>query len=177
MNRRIITFMLMLSAMVSCTQRRTADNPAADSPELTTGMDAFLSFAGHFSETTSFAFANVSGCQVLLVSQETFGNNENPDMEAIEASVFALDGKLMVAGHQFVRIYSIRGEVPEIPYTFSISPPQRGVFLCPHLTTFPSPSRLTVLPPLPVRRRCQAGMKIFFPQPPEYIWISCIFAL
>lgn len=130
--------MLMLSAMVSCTQRRTADNPAADSPELTTGMDAFRSFAGHFSETTSFAFANVSGYQVLLVSQETFGNNENPDMEAIEASVFALDGKgkilslgsirsqgtlypvslldgkLMVAGHQFVRIYSIRGEVPEL---------------------------------------------------------------
>lgn len=103
-----------------------------------TESDAFLAFAKHFSESSSFAFANVGGRQVLLVSQETFGNDMNEAREAIEASVFALDGegkilslgsirsqgtlypvslldgKLMVAGHQFVKIYSIRGEMPEL---------------------------------------------------------------
>ena len=80
----------------------------------------------------------MSGRNVLLVSQETFGNNVNEYKEGIEASIFALDekdkivalgsirsqgtlypvslldGKLMVAGHQFVKIYSIRGDVPEL---------------------------------------------------------------
>lgn len=100
--------------------------------------EAFEAFAEHFSETASFAYAEVSGRKVLLVSQETFGNNVNADKEGVEASIFALDandkivalgsirsqgtlypvsvldGKLMVAGHQFVRIYSIRGDVPEL---------------------------------------------------------------
>lgn len=64
--------------------------------------------------------------------------NEKTDLEAVEASLFALDdegrivalgsirsqgtlypvslldGKLMVAGHQFVKIYSIRGNIPEL---------------------------------------------------------------
>mgnify|MGYP003294917424 CR=1 FL=1 len=99
----------------------------------------FEAFAKHFSETASFAYAEISGRKVLLVSQETFGNNVNEEKEAIEASIFALDkkdkivalgsirsqgtlypvslldGKIMVAGHQFVKIYSIRGEeVPEL---------------------------------------------------------------
>lgn len=102
-------------------------------------IGSFAVFAEHFSEVTSFALADVSGHQVLLTSQETFGNNVNSDKEAIAASIFALDGKgkivslgsirsqgtlypvsildgkIMVAGHQFVRIYSIRdGEVPEL---------------------------------------------------------------
>ena len=138
MKRSFITFLLIVSAMTSCTQRRSTGNHAAESPELAADADAFLSFAEHFSDASSFAFAKVSGRQMLLVSQETFGNNVNSDREAIEASVFALDskgkiislgsvrsqgtlypvslldGKLMVAGHQFVRIYSIRGKVPEL---------------------------------------------------------------
>ena len=133
-----MTLMLMLAVMTSCTQRKTSENSDTGLLEFTAEMDAFLSFAGHFSENSSFAFADVGGVQVLLVSQETFGNNINSDREAIEASVFALDskskiislgsvrsqgtlypvslldGKLMVAGHQFVRIYSIRGKVPEL---------------------------------------------------------------
>lgn len=125
MNKLLITLMLMLLA--SCTQQKTKET------------DEFTAFAEHFSEAESFALANVSGHEVLLVSQETFGNNMNSDMEAIEATIFALDnkgkiislgsirsqgtlypvtlldGKIMVAGHQFVRIYSIRGEeVPEL---------------------------------------------------------------
>lgn len=102
-------------------------------------MGAFSAFAEHFSDTTSFSHAEVGGYQVLLASHETFGNNVNSDREAIAATIFALDnkgkivslgsirsqgtlypvsildGKLMVAGHQFVRIYSIRGEeIPEL---------------------------------------------------------------
>ena len=77
-------------------------------------------------------------CKVLLVSQGTFGNNENTDLEAIETSIFVLDtegkivvldsirsqdtlypvslldGKLTVAGHQSVKIYGISGEVAEL---------------------------------------------------------------
>lgn len=102
-------------------------------------IGAYSAFAEHFSDTTYFALADVSGHQVLLVSHEVFGNNVNSDKEAIAASIFAhddkgkivslgsirsqgtlypvsiLDGKIMVAGHQFVRIYSIRDEgVPEL---------------------------------------------------------------
>lgn len=100
--------------------------------------DPFEAFAEHFSETASFAYANVDGHKALLVSHETFGNNANDEIEAIAASIFVLDsegkimtlgsirsqgtlypvsildGKLMVAGHQFVRIYGIRGDVPEL---------------------------------------------------------------
>ena len=99
---------------------------------------AFESFCEHFSKSSAFAYIEMDGRKVLLVSQETFGNNENTDLEAIEASIFALDkegkiidlcsirsqgtlypvtlldGKLMVGGHQFVRVYSIRGDVPEL---------------------------------------------------------------
>lgn len=127
MNKLIITLVLMISILVSCTQKNTEE------------ADAFVAFAEHFSETESFALADVSGHEVLLVSQETFGNNMNSDKEAIEATIFALDkkgkivslgsirsqgtlypvsildGKIMVAGHQFVRIYSIReNEAPEL---------------------------------------------------------------
>ncbi len=101
-------------------------------------FNPFEAFAEHFSETASFAYTEVCGRKVLLVSQEIFGNNLNEDKEAIEASIFALDeegkivalgsirsqgtlypvslldGKLMVAGHRFVKIYSIRGDVPEL---------------------------------------------------------------
>lgn len=99
---------------------------------------SFESFIAHFNDSTSFAYAEVGGRQVLLVSHETFGNNVNEDKEAIAASIFALDeagkivclgsirsqgtaypvsmldGKLMVAGHHFVYIYGIRGEFPDL---------------------------------------------------------------
>ena len=99
----------------------------------------FASFAEHFSEASYFALAGIGGHRVLLVSQETFGNDEMQDRQAVEASIFALDDKgkivslgsirsqgtlypvsmlddrIMVGGHQFVRIYSIRGgDVPEL---------------------------------------------------------------
>jgi len=127
MNRLIIIPVLIILTLASCTQQKDEET------------DAFTEFSKHFGEAESFAIANVSGHEVLLVSQETFGNNENSDKEAIEATMFALDskgkiislgsirsqgtlypvslldGKIMVAGHQFVRIYSIRGEeVPEL---------------------------------------------------------------
>lgn len=122
MKKLMFTMMLMASMLASCTQQKTSVT------------DAFTSFAEHFGESESFALASVSGHEVLLVSQETFGNNVNEDKEAIEATIFALDGngriislgsvrsqgtlypvsvldgKIMVAGHQFVRIYGIRGE-------------------------------------------------------------------
>lgn len=125
---------IALLSLYSC----NCNNSKADSPAVQNIESAFEAFADHFSETASFAYAEVSGQKVLLISQETFGNNENSDKEAIEASIFAqdekgkivalgsirsqgtlypvsiLDGKLMVAGHQFVRIYSIRGDIPEL---------------------------------------------------------------
>jgi len=136
-----IVMMAMLS-MTSCNNNGSKTNSdynqegiGVTTPE---EYDPFEAFAEHFSETASFAYAEVSGRKVLLVSQETFGNNVNEDKEGIEASIFVLDdkdkivalgsirsqgtlypvslldGKLMVAGHQFVKIYSIRGDVPEL---------------------------------------------------------------
>lgn len=136
-----IVMMAMLS-MTSCNNNGSKANSdynqegiVVTTPE---EYDPFEAFAEHFSETASFAYAEVSGRKVLLVSQETFGNNVNEYKEGIEASIFALDdkdkivalgsirsqgtlypvslleGKLMVAGHQFVKIYSIRGDVPEL---------------------------------------------------------------
>ena len=131
-----IVMMAMLS-MTSCNNNGLKANSdynqegiGVTTPE---EYDPFEAFAEHFSETASFAYAEVSGRKVLLVSQETFGNNVNEYTEGIEASIFALDdkdkivalgsirskgtlypvslldSKLMVAGHQFVKIYSIRG--------------------------------------------------------------------
>ncbi|MBQ0023858.1 MAG: hypothetical protein KBT29_11550 [Prevotellaceae bacterium] len=100
--------------------------------------EAFKSFTKHFSDTAAFAYANIGNRQVLLVSHETFGNNIDTNLEAVETSIFALDekgkivslgsirsqgtlypvsmldNKLMVAGHHFVKIYNIRGDVPEL---------------------------------------------------------------
>ena len=101
-------------------------------------LDAFAAFASNFSESAAFAYTEVGNRQVMLVSHETFGNNENSDLEAIATSIFVLDSKgkivslgsirsqgtlypvsvynnkLMVAGHKFVKIYNIRGEQPEL---------------------------------------------------------------
>lgn len=130
----IIQVMLAFLALTSCNsnQQKAEDATAEDT------TTAFESFCEHFSKSSAFAYTEMSGRKVLLVSQEVFGNNINTDLEAIEASIFALDeegkivalgsirsqgtlypvsvldGKLMVAGHQFVKVYSMRGDVPEL---------------------------------------------------------------
>lgn len=119
---------LVLLTMTACSNGRQKDDGTAD----------FEAFCQHFSKSSAFAYTEMGGRKVLLVSQETFGMNENTDLEAIEASLFALDeegrivalgsirsqgtlypvslldGRLMVAGHQFVKIYNIRGDIPEL---------------------------------------------------------------
>ena len=136
--------MVMVALLSMTTCNNNGSNGNCDNKQEGIGVitpeeyNPFEAFAKHFSETASFAYAEISGRKVLLVSQETFGNNVNEDKEGIEASIFALDekdkivalgsirsqgtlyplslldGKLMVAGHQFVKIYSIRGDVPEL---------------------------------------------------------------
>ncbi len=124
----ILYVVLALLAMTACTDRQQTED----------STDAFEAFCDHFSRSAAFAYAEMGGRKILLVSQETFGESEKTDLEAIEASLFALDdegrivalgsirsqgtlypvslldGKLMVAGHQFVNIYSIRGDIPEL---------------------------------------------------------------
>lgn len=121
MKKSIISLAMMISSVVCFAQG-----------------EAFKTFANQFSSTAAFARASVGDHEVLLVSHETFGENANTNLQAVETSIFALDkedkimalgsirsqgtlypvslldGKLMVAGHQFVRIYSIRGDVPEL---------------------------------------------------------------
>lgn len=123
---RIFMVMMALLPLASCNHNGSETS------------DSFESFCEHFSKSSAFAYTEMSGRKVLLVSQEVFGNNINTDLEAIEASIFALDeegkivalgsirsqgtlypvsvldGKLMVAGHQFVKVYSMRGDVPEL---------------------------------------------------------------
>lgn len=135
--------MMALLSMTSCNSDGSKTNSISNQEGIETATEPesfnpFEAFAEHFSEAASFAYAEISGRKVLLVSQETFGNNVNEDKEAIEASIFALDGeekivalgsirsqgtlypvslldgKIMVAGHQFVKIYSIRGDIPEL---------------------------------------------------------------
>lgn len=139
----IFLVIMVLLAMTSCnsSNSKADSNSAQEGTEIASEpktYEPFEAFAEHFSDTASFAYAEISGRKVLLVSQETFGNNINADKEAVEATIFALDakdkiislgsvrsqgtlypvslldGKIMVAGHQFVRIYSIRGDVPEL---------------------------------------------------------------
>lgn len=122
MQKFLITLLLMIS-LTSCTQDE---------------VGAFRTFSRHFSDTASFALATVGGRQILLVSQETFGNDTDSSKEAIDASIFALDQKgkvvclgsvrsqgtlypvsilddrIMVAGHHFMKIYGIRGDLPEL---------------------------------------------------------------
>ena len=124
----ILQVVLALLAITACSNGRQAAG----------STDAFEAFCEHFSRSSAFAYTEMGGRKVLLVSQETFGENEMTDLEAIEASLFALDkesrivalgsirsqgtlypvslldGKLMVAGHEFVKIYSIRGDIPEL---------------------------------------------------------------
>lgn len=138
----IYMIMIVLLLITSCNQNNSkADcNSAKDSTETaqSTPEATFETFAENFSETALFAYANVGNHKVMLVSHETFGNDQNDDKEAIDATIFTLDnkgkimtlgsirsqgtlypvtlkeGKLMVGGHQFVRVYSIKGDVPEL---------------------------------------------------------------
>lgn len=137
--------LMVVTALLSMTACNNGDSSTNSNSNQETGVtstpevrDPFEAFSELFSETASFAYANVGGYKALLVSHETFGNNQDDDVAAIAASIFVLDqegkimtlgsvrsqgtlypvsvldGKLMVAGHQFVRIYSIRGDVPEL---------------------------------------------------------------
>lgn len=123
-----LPILLAFFAMSACGHDRQKDDSTA----------SFEAFCEHFSKSAAFAYTVMDGRKILLVSQETFGMNEKTDLEAVEASLFALDdegrivalgsirsqgtlypvslldGKLMVAGHQFVKIYSIRGNIPEL---------------------------------------------------------------
>lgn len=125
----ILQVLLALFTMTSCNN---------NSQQTTDDTAAFEAFCEHFSKSSAFAHTEMNGRKILLVSQETFGENEKSDLKAIEASLFALDkegrivalgsirsqgtlypvsildGKLMVAGHQFVKIYTIRGDIPEL---------------------------------------------------------------
>lgn len=139
MKKQIFSLAMLLFTMAPCSQIN-ADNPCSDSTVVENReQDALHSFVSNFSESSAFAFVKVGDQQVLLVSQETFGNNVNSNLEAVSTSIFVLDAKgkiislgsirsqgtlypvslsddnkLMVAGHQFVNIYSIRGEVPDL---------------------------------------------------------------
>ncbi len=139
MKKQLFSLAMLLFTMAPCSQIN-ADNLNSDSAVVEQQeQDALHSFVNNFSDTAAFAYAQVGNQQVLLVSQETFGNNENSNLEAIATSIFALDAKgkivclgsirsqgtlypvslsadnkLMVAGHRFVNIYSIRGEVPDL---------------------------------------------------------------
>lgn len=141
--KKLITIQVILASltMTSCNNsQQNANNTMEDSINavVTDSTSAFEAFCEHFSKSSAFAYTEMSGSKVLLVSQETFGNNENTNLEAVEASIFALDeegkivalgsirsqgtlypvslldGKLMVAGHQFVKVYGIRGDIPEL---------------------------------------------------------------
>lgn len=135
MKRQIIIIAFVLAFVPFATQ---CSGGSGASHESQSTADAFASFAQHFSSSSAFATATVGGREVLLVSQETFGEVDSLELEAIEATVFALDSvggivslgsvrsqgtnypvslmdeKLLVAGHQFVYVYDIRGEMPEL---------------------------------------------------------------
>lgn len=135
MNKLILVLVLTVAMLTSCTQKRATTEEPHDTT--TTESEAFNAFAEHFSETASFAFADISGRKVMLVSQETFGDNDTANLQAVEATIFVadslgiiclgsvrsqgslypvsmIDGKVIVGGHQFIRIYGIRGDVPEL---------------------------------------------------------------
>lgn len=136
MNKLILVLVLTVAMLTSCTQKKATTEEPHDTT--TTESEAFNAFAEHFSETASFAFTEVSDRKVMLVSQETFGDNDTANLQAVEATLFAtdshgkiiclgsvrsqgslypvslIDGKVIVGGHQFIRIYGIRGDVPEL---------------------------------------------------------------
>lgn len=124
--------------LTSCTQKKATTEEPNDTTM--TESEAFDAFAEHFSETASFAFAEISGRKVMLVSQETFGDNDTANLQAVEATIFVadslgiiclgsvrsqgtlypvslIDGQVIVGGHQFIRIYGIRDDVPELELT------------------------------------------------------------
>lgn len=131
----VLVFMVIgygIGTIITLTSCTLKSNPT------TTENAPFEAFAEHFSETASFAFADISDRKVMLVSQETFGDNDTANLQAVEATLFAadshgkiiclgsvrsqgslypvsmIDGKVIVGGHQFIRIYGIRGDVPEL---------------------------------------------------------------
>ncbi|MCQ2295604.1 MAG: hypothetical protein MJZ67_08110 [Bacteroidales bacterium] len=88
MKRKIIIIACLIAILPLATQCTGGGNSSRQAPTTTS---AFASFAQHFSQSTAFATATVGGQEVLLVSQEVFGEENCLDLLAIEASVFALD--------------------------------------------------------------------------------------
>lgn len=137
-----IQILMAVIAITSCnnSQQKTDDATTNDTIGISANdtTSAFEVFSQYFSKSAAFAYTEMSGHKVLLVSHEVFGNNINDDLEALATSIFALDnegkvvalgsirsqgtlypvsvldGKLMVAGHHFVKVYSIRGDIPEL---------------------------------------------------------------
>ncbi len=139
MKKQLFSLAILLCTMAPCSQINAANLNSDSTTVAQQKQDALQSFVNNFSESAAFAFVKVGNQQVLLVSQETFGNNENSNLEAIATSIFTLDAKgkivslgsirsqgtlypvslsadnkLMVAGHRFVNIYSIRGDTPDL---------------------------------------------------------------
>lgn len=134
----LLAILLIFSCCNNLQKKEQDEAKRAKQSVSSDSIAAFETFTEFFSKSAAFAYVEVSGRKVLLVSHETFGPDENHNLEAIEASIFAfdnemkivalgsirsqgtlypvsiLDGKLMVAGHQFVKTYSIRGEIPEL---------------------------------------------------------------
>lgn len=133
MKKNFIIIVCVLAFIPCLTQCKGRSDTQLEEPSASA---TFAAFAQHFSSSTAFATATVGGREVLLTAQEVFGEGE--DLEAVEATVFALDsagrivslgsvrsqgsnypvslldGRLMVAGHQFVYAYDLRGEMPEL---------------------------------------------------------------
>lgn len=134
---KTILFLMSFLIMTSCNGGQQKSDDSVETAE-NDSLAAFESFCEHFGKSSAFAYTEMGGRTVLLVSQEIFGNNENTDLQAIDANIFVLDdeckivvlgsirsqstlypvsslnGKLMVGGHQFVYVYDIRGDIPEL---------------------------------------------------------------
>lgn len=138
--KKMILFPVMIAAlsMTACHDKEAkTEVDAKDSisaVETKNSEKAFKEFAEHFSDSTFYARTEMNGKKVLLVSREVFSSDEYSGIEGVEATVFALDkkgkilclgsvrsqgsnypvsmldGKLMVAGHQFVNVYAVRGD-------------------------------------------------------------------
>lgn len=130
----VLVFMVIgygIGTIITLTSCTPKSNPT------TTENAPFEAFVEHFSKTEAIAYAEISGRKVLMVSQETFGDNDTANLQAVEATIFVadslgiiclgsvrsqgtlypvslIDGQVIVGGHQFIRIYGIRGDVPEL---------------------------------------------------------------
>ena len=119
--KRFILFLALLTSAMTMQAQSTNEKKAM-----------FEEFRTYFNDQTAVAYAQVGNQQVMLVSTEVYGNNENDDLNAISATIFVQDeagkmiclgsvrsqgtlypvsiyqGKLVTAGHEFVNVYELR---------------------------------------------------------------------